>query len=317
MRTDSAWRRCALRALLLVLAGLAVGCGGRDAPAADTGPDDAPFTLRIGYTPYETTIVDREAAYAAFANYLEPVLGIPVETVPVPEYLPTIDALASGRIHLTSLGSQAYLLARQRCDLRVIARRAAPTGRPFSYRSTLLARRGFGLDDLEAVRQRAADLTLLFTDRASTSGYLVPRAALSRMGLDPTEAFGGIRFTGGHIGSILSLVHGEADLAAVNNNRWEDLTTSGKVDPEQLNVLWTSASIPNGPVVIRSDVPGRITEAVTRELVTLPETAPAVWSAFAAQYPDPAFIYVRADHTAYAGLDALFQPDLPNQASLK
>ncbi|HEY0946189.1 MAG TPA: PhnD/SsuA/transferrin family substrate-binding protein, partial [Opitutaceae bacterium] len=122
---------------LLALALLLAGCSGR-ATEADTAPPSVngrPGRLRLGYTPSEELVADREQSQAELARYLERTLGIPVELVRTASYGPAIEAMERGDIDVMSLGPFAYVLAAKRAAAEAIATTGRPGDGPRTYQS--------------------------------------------------------------------------------------------------------------------------------------------------------------------------------------
>ena len=182
----------------------------------------------------------------------------------------------------------------------------AVDGRIRTYRSVLIAHRGSGLGDMEDLARAAPRLTLNFTDPASNSGYLVPRACLLKHGLDPERSFARVTHTLSHSVSVLNVVHGRAAVAGVNASTLERLLARGRVPAGELVTLWESPALPSGPVVVRKQLPDSLKRELQAALVELPVADPAAWRLVEAQFADPGTRYVACDDRLYEGLRALW-----------
>jgi phosphonate transport system substrate-binding protein len=79
-----------------------------------------------------------------------------------------------------------------------------------SYRSALVCRKGESPSAEDWSKQNAA-----WSDRDSTSGYLLPRAWLFGQGRDPDHTFKNVRFRGSFRACIDALLNGGSDITAV------------------------------------------------------------------------------------------------------
>jgi hypothetical protein len=202
------------------------------------------------------------------------------------------------------LGPFAYVLAAERGVAEALVTTAVD-GRLRTYRSALIVHRHSGLGSLEDLARAAPRLTLNFTDPASNSGYLVPRARLLEQALHPERSFKRVTYTLSHSVSVLNVVHGRADVAGVNASTLERLLARGRVAPGELVTLWESPALPSGPVVIRKKLPESLKRELQAALVALPSADPAAWQLVEAQFADAGTRYVACDDGLYEGLRAL------------
>jgi phosphonate transport system substrate-binding protein len=261
--------------------------------------------LRLGYAPSEETVADRESASLALAAYLERTVGIPVELVRTASYGPAIEAMARGEIDIMNLGPLAYVLASR----RGVAEPLVVTGNirtgPRTYRSALITHRRTGLERLTDLRNRAPSLRFNYTDPASNSGHLVPQAKLAQLGLTAEESFASMEFTLSHSVAIYNVAHDRADLAGVSATVLERLTAKGRVEADELVVLWSSDSLPLGPMTVRPVMPAALKNDLRRALIDLATNDPATSRIVMAQYPEPDLVYLPGDDSLYAGLREL------------
>lgn len=273
--------------------------------AACRPPPENITPLRLGYTPAEETVADREGAARALAAYLRVRTGREVQIVRTASYGPAVEALARGEVDLVGLGPFAYVLAAEQGVAEALVTTAVD-GRIRTYRSVLIAHRRSGLGGVEDLVRAAPRLTLNFTDPASNSGYLVPRARLREQGLDPERAFARVTYTLSHSVSVLNVVHGRAAVAGVNASTLERLLARGRVPAGELVTLWESPALPSGPVVVRKELPESLKRELQAALVELPSADPSSWKLVEAQFADPGTRYVACDDRLYEGLRALW-----------
>ena len=135
-----------------------------------------------------------------------------------------------------------------------------------TYKSVIAASKKSGIVNWEDVKEKSNGLKISMVSENSTSGFLFPNMHLQQHGLTPVqENFGGVEFTGNHKKSLESILTGDCDLAAFGKNDLIDL--SNKED--LIQVLWVSASIPLGPVLVRKGLDRLVVKLVEQNLLEL------------------------------------------------
>jgi len=289
-------------ALLVVLLAVVTGCARRA---------EEPPPLRLGYTPAEDTLADRGEAAQVLAGYLSRTLGRRVEIVRTSSYGPAIEAMQRGEIDLVPLGPFAYLRAHRLGVAEAIVVTGRPESGPRTYRSAIVARSDGGPSTLEALDRLAPGLRLCFADPSSNSGYLVPACLLATRGLDPQRDFARLEFARSHAVAIFNVLHGAADVAAVNDSVLRRLGDRGRIDDGRLRVLWRSDEMPTGPMTARRGLPEAVKRAVRDALVALPQADPQAWRAAMSAMSEPGLVYLPAGHELYAELERLAESIAP------
>lgn len=287
----SRWRNAPLAAATLFsLVLLLCACAKED-------PDATP--LRLGYSPSDHVLADRYEAYKALRNYLARETGREVVLVKTKLYQPAIEAMKEGRIDVMNLGSQAYLIAEEQSAAEAFALRAEPDGSPLDYHSVIVAPSDSPYRTLEQALQDAGQLRMLYTHRASTSGFLVAESHLRRRGIDAIDGFAQANFSNSHSLSLLKACNGQTDLANLSSRALAHLVKQSKVDPAAFRELWRSAPIPRGPVAYRPDLAPELKAKIREAYFDLPRKDPATWALIAKLYPDQPFVYTPYVPSAY------------------
>lgn len=213
-------------------------------------------------------------------------------------YSAVVEAIAAGRIDIAYMGTVAYLNARERGPVEVLAI-GEMDGGAFYY-SGLFSR-------TDGPVQQLMDLpghTLALTDPSSSSGFIYPLNALLSAGIDPLSDLGHLMLTGSHTNSLGALMQGHVDVAAAPFESYIRSVRQGSVDPRKVRILARSDPIPNPPLVISQAVAPEVRERLRRtlhELHTLPGVIPAMLRGHAgrlverynAEVPDSVFDLAR------------------------
>lgn len=219
--------------LLLIMA-----CSGGDAPA-----------LRVGGIPDQdaSRLVRR---YDGFAEYLSQKLGVEVKYVPSADYAAVVTAFTQGNLDLAFFGGLTGVQARlQDTGATAIAQREKDA----AFHSKFIVRAGVPVNSLEDLLDQAGNLTITFGSESSTSGHLMPRFFLRKIGLDPDSDFKSEpNYSGSHDLTWQLVESGTFDVGALSEDVWARALSEGKVDTGKVRVLettppyfdynWTAAS---------------------------------------------------------------------------
>lgn len=212
--------------------------------------------LRIGTYTYGTQ--DRVENLLSFSRLIQEKVDpdCQVFTISFPTVNQLEEAMIRREVELVFISTAGFLSYLERAqEFEILGALLDETGANTGYHSMIASSKHSGILDWEDVRAKSKELRLSMVDRKSTSGYLVPRKELEKQGLSPLEQyFAQVNFQGKHAESLASVLSGESDLAAFGSN---DFHALGERKSE-LNLIWTSAPIPLGPVLIRQDLPQQL-----------------------------------------------------------
>ena len=229
-------------------------------PLLDSVADER-IRLRIGIIPHRSHM-GNEIAYSPLIDALEATTGYRIDWVAGPTYDAVVELLGTGRAEIAYLGPFAYVDARERYQVQLIARTISTGGKAY-YRSMIITHKDSDI-------QTMADLKghdFAFTDAKSTSGYLFPLMGLQLSGLSRNE-LGEVRFLKRHANSLLAVANGHVAAGAISSTAFDKVA----VDPKQLRVLWLSEPIYRGPWVARRDVPAEVVHSLRAALLAISQS---------------------------------------------
>jgi phosphonate transport system substrate-binding protein len=222
--------------------------------------------IYIGFIP-QGNAVFMVKKWEPLADYLAKELGMPVETVFRSSYREIISAFSNGEMDICLTGAFMYVLARQETDIRPMVRRKK-FGTPF-YHSLVIVRKDTGIMSIENLKGKI----FAFTDKESTTGYLLPVAMMRQRGiLDLEKYFSEVIYTGNHDSVLLAVHTRSADGAAMSSTRWRP--ENPKVS--DLRIIWKSDPILLGPFSVRGGLDRELTEKIKEAFLKIgktPETA--------------------------------------------
>ncbi len=220
--------------------------------------------LRIGFVPQDNA-VRMVKKWQPLADYLSKELNRPVEIEIKPNYQGVIDDLARGKVDVGLLGSFSYVRAAEGGGIVPLVRRVI-FGSSY-YRGIIVVRTDSAIRTLSGLKGRR----FAFTDKNSTTGFVLPVRQMKRSGLGPPEQFfSEIIYTGNHDSALLAVYSGSADGAALSTTRLDPL--NAKLD--HLRIIWKSESIPLGPFVARKSLGGATIAKLRKALLRI-ESSPS------------------------------------------
>lgn len=251
---------------------------------------------------------DRMTSNECYRAAIEEALGVPVKVFTPADYDGVIQGLLGGTIDLAWMGASGYakayitdpdsveaVLTKQNMD--------GSTG----YYSIAFARTDSGIKTLEDAKGKK----FAFAEPNSTSGYLVPGAEMVAKFGPLDQYFSEVRFSGGHEQSIVGVANGDFDAAvawADGLGEWEDGYNSGAfrksadaglVNMNDIQEIWRSALIPEGPMVLRKALPQDVKDKVIKLTADLHETnKECAYGVAAGEAKD----FVPVTHEAYIGI---------------
>ncbi|WP_397543683.1 phosphonate ABC transporter substrate-binding protein [Roseovarius salis] len=213
----------------------------------------------------------------------EDLLGVETKLFAPADYNGVIQGLLGGTIDMAWLGASGYAKTylEDPDAVEPVLVKVNVDG-SYGYHSIGFARADSGITSLEDMEGKVFG----FGDPNSTSGYLIPSIEIPQQGEEITmeagDYFSDVVFTGGHEQTIVAVNNGDIDAGvtwADGLGNWEDGYNSGAlrkavdaglIDMNNLVQIWKSNPIPEGPIVLRKDLPERVKLEVTALMATLP-----------------------------------------------
>lgn len=232
---------------------------------------------------------DRLARYDGFQKLLQEKLGIPVKLFPSADYAGVMQGMAAGQLDMASFGASGF--AGTWLDCKCVEPIAVPQENDGStyYYSVMVTLKGSGITSIETMKGHS----LAFADENSTSGYLIPSATMKAKGIsmEPGAYFSRTGFAGGHEQGVVAVLNKQYDAAVTwtsgqgdikdgySRGNLRSMVDKGMLKMDQINIIWQSGKIPNGPWAVRTALPADLKKTLTTFLLDLPKTHKDVYDA--------------------------------------
>lgn len=304
---STSYRRPALAALgaLSVAAGLAA-CGSSSANSSSGSTSSAQVAnaaaagggsaacpngkVRLGVEPYEAP-AKLTPAYQVLAAALQKGLGCPVEVQIVQDYPAEVLAMRNGKLELAEFGPLGYVFGDQQAKAEAVASFATADGKLSTYTAGIWVPKGSSVQSLTDLKGH----TLALSSAGSTSGDALPRYAMLKAGLSPSDVK--ITYAGGHPQSLLALTKGKVDAGEVNSQEQATATQAGQFDASKYREIWRSDPIPNDPITVYGGLPQAFKDKVKQVLTSLsPQDIAAVGKYLDVTPPGPMVAVTKADY---------------------
>ena len=254
-------RRAVLIASLLTgitITATMTSCASR--PTGTTSP-----VLHIGAIPDQNP-EKLNRLYGSLSAELSDQLKVPVQYVPVSNYPAAVSAFRTGSLDLVWFGGLTGVQARlQTPGAKVLAQRDIDA----QFTSVFIANGASGLrpfsggDQLTNLKGRR----LSFGSESSTSCRLMPQYFMSQNGVSTEDLAGGTPgFSGSHDATVAVVQSGAYEVGALNEQVWKSNVEDGRVDPNNVLVIWRTPTYVDYHWVARPDLDQRFGKGFTNKV---------------------------------------------------
>jgi phosphonate transport system substrate-binding protein len=236
----------------LITIGTALIFAALSRPVMADGPDGLAEAgvLKVGIIPAE----DGRAVVRQSKEVMDQIskaLNMKTEIFVGSDYNATIEALRSNKVDVALMGAFGYVLATTQAPVDAFAVTVTAASNSPDYHSIIIARKDEAdLTSLDSLKGH----TFAFVDPSSTSGSLMPKAAMLDDHIVPESDLKKVIYSGGHDASILAVAEGKVDAASVADRIYAIACAKKATDCDKLKVIWTSPSIPNDPLFYRKAI---------------------------------------------------------------
>jgi phosphonate transport system substrate-binding protein len=210
-------------------------------------------TFTIGVIPVQSEGA-MENAMDKLQSILTEELGRKVDVEVYPDYNGVVEAMNYDKIDMAYFGPLTYVVAQEKSGAKAIITQLID-GEPF-YHSYIITHKDSEWNTLDELVATPGEIDFAFGDINSTSGSLIPSIELQDRGVYQSEdehEFKTVRFTGSHDATALAIQNKQVHAGAIDSAIYNQLVDSGKVDGEQIKIIWESDKLFQYPWAVHKD----------------------------------------------------------------
>lgn len=248
----------------LLTIGMLTSCAPKE---AELGTEENPIIF--SFVPSGDTPEIIESA-DIMADLLAEKTGYVINGEVATSYAAVIEAMGTGKAHMGTLATFAYILAHEKYDVDC-ALVSVRYGTPY-YKGQIIAGVDTGIKTLEDIEGK----TVCWVDATSASGYIIPRIMLKAVGVDPDTDLAQQIEAGSHDAVALSVYKGDCDCGATYIDA-RDKIEEDYPDVKEKTVLVTeSPEIPNDGLQFIKDFPADMRAKIVNAFLEIMETEEGV-----------------------------------------
>ena len=207
-------------------------------------------------------------------DFLEKQTGYYFTTAIPASFIAVVEAFGTRKADIASINTFSYLMANAKygaeARLRIVRE-----GHQTSYKGQFIARVGSGINTIQDINGKK----MAYVDPSSTSGYILPKAMLTRMGIKPSETVFAMR----HDNVVTMVYQGQVDAGATYYAPPDSVTGAimdarmrvEKQFPDvakKVKIIGFTEDIPNDPWVFRKDIDEGMKEKIIEALLKYVQT---------------------------------------------
>jgi len=231
-------------------------------PPKDPAKRVSPETLIFAYAPVEDPAV-YATPFSDLLRHVEKVTGKRTQYFGLQNYAAQIEAMRSGRLHISAFATGATVFAVNLAGAVPFAVLGDDKG-AFGYHLIVITQGSNtkinSIADLKGKR-------VAHVSPNSNSGHQAPVYFFSKLGVVPGKDYQ-IGFTGKHDNSILGVVNGDYDAAAVANTVLERMVARGVVKQADYKIVFNSPVFPVAGYSHAHNLDGKLAEKIKEAFFT-------------------------------------------------
>ena len=232
-------------------------------PPKDKSKLVSPDTLVFTYAPVEDPAV-YENVWADFLKHLEKITGKKTKYFGLQHYAAQIEAMRSGRLHVSGFATGATVYAVNLAGAVPVAIMKDVKGGPAGYHLVVITQakndKVRSVADLKGKR-------VAHVSQTSSSGHQAPVFLFTKLGVVPGKDYQ-IVFSGKHDTSILGVANGDYDAAAVADTVLERMINRGVLKATDVKVIYTSPVFPTAGFAYSHNLEPALAEKIKEAFFT-------------------------------------------------
>ena len=187
-----------------------------------------------------------ESDYVSLLKIVEKLTGYKISSIKVTDYNAAVESMRADRAQIAWFGGKTYIVAAKIAYAEAFAAGIRKGAKDPTYNAFFVVRADGPIKTLEQVRGK----TLALNSIGSTSGDMIPRVELSKIGLDTENRkdFKRVSYAGSHDACLLTVLNKHADVCGMSSRNYEARIEDGTIKANQVRIIHKSSSVPPPPL---------------------------------------------------------------------
>jgi len=216
-------------------------------------------TLRMVFVPASEKAQANE--FESLLIIVERITGYKINIIEVTDYNAAVEAMRAGRAEMGWFGAKTYIKAAEIAEVEAFAAGVPKGKKDASYNVLFIVPTDSTISTFS--KEQLLGKGLALNHIGSTSGDLVPRYELNKIGLNTTnkEHFKFVQYAGSHDAAILTVVNKHADFAGVSSRNFNARVADGTLNPKDVKIIH-SAYVPPPPLAYSKELSQEIRDNI-------------------------------------------------------
>jgi phosphonate transport system substrate-binding protein len=205
--------------------------------------------------------IEQSSEFESLLKIVEQLTGFTITTINVTDYNAAVEAMRAGRAEMAWFGAKTYIQAAELADAEAFAAGIAKGDKDPSYYTHFIVNKDSTLSEFN--KEQLTGKSLALNHIGSTSGDLIPRYELMKIGLDTTNKkhFKFVQYAGSHDAAIIAIVNKHADFAGVSSRNFNARVNDGTLNPKDVRIIH-SAYVPPPPFAYSKKLPQEVRDKI-------------------------------------------------------
>ena len=218
-------------------------------------PNDSKVVLKMVFVPASEKAQANE--FESLLKIVEKLTGYDINIIEVTDYNAAVEAMRADRVDMGWFGAKTYIKAAEIANAEAFAAGIPEGKKDASYNVYFIVPKDSPITEFSKGQLLGKGLAL--NHIGSTSGDLVPRYELKKIGLDTKNKshFKFVQYAGSHDAAIMAVVNKHADVAGVSSRNFNARVADGTLNPDDVRIIH-SAYVPPPPLAYSKKLPQEI-----------------------------------------------------------
>ena len=216
--------------------------------------------LKMVFVPASEKGDDKD--YVNLIKIIEKLTGYFISPIKVTDYNAAVEAMRAGRVQIGWFGGKTYIVAAKIADAEAFAAGVRKGDTNANYFAYFVVPADSTLKKLADIRGK----TLALNSIGSTSGDLIPRVELSKIGLNTENKkhFKRVFYAGSHDACLVAAINKHVDVCGMSSRNFDARLADGTFKRGQVRIIHTSTPVPPPPLAYSTRLPKPVRDKLKR-----------------------------------------------------